>query len=200
MGWLIALAVIVLIGLIPIGISARYDEAGAAVNLIAGPIRLLLYPGKKGDKKEKPEKKQEQKATATPKSGEKKPKKGGSLADFEPLVRAVLDFLGDLRRKLRVDLLELKLVLAGGDPADLGLNYGKACAAVASLEPQLSRFFVIKKKNIHVACDFTEDKTLVSARLDLTITIARILSLGLRHGIKVIREFLKIMKLRKGGA
>lgn len=199
MGWLIALAAVVLIGLIPVGVSAKYDEDGAAAQVIIGPLRLRVYPGKGKKQPQKKEEKPEEEPA--PKTGAPaKKKKGGSLSDFMPLVRIVLDFLADFRRKLRVDILQLHLVLAGGDPADLGLNYGKACAAVSSLEPQLSRFFVIKKKDIHVACDFTEEKTLVTARLDLTITVARIFSLGFRHGIKGLREFLRITKLRKGGA
>lgn len=201
MGWLIALAVLVGIALLPIGVSAKYDEDGALVKVIVGPVRFTVYPGKPKEKQEKPKQEKPQEEKPAPKgSGAAKQKKGGSLSDFMPLVRIVLDSLADFRRKLRVNVLQLHVVLAGGDPADLGLNYGKACAAISSLEPQLSRFFVIKKKDIHVACDFTEDKTLVTARLDLTITVARIFSLGFRHGIKGLREFLRITKLRKGGA
>ena len=201
MGWLIALAVLVGIALLPIGVSAKYDEDGALVKVIVGPVRFTVYPGKPKEKQEKPKQEKPQEEKPAPKgSGAAKQKKGGSLRDFMPLVRIVLDFLADFRRKLRVNVLQLHVVLAGGDPADLGLNYGKACAAISSLEPQLSRFFVIKKKDIHVACDFTEEKTLVTARLDLTITVARIFSLGFRHGIKGLREFLRITKLRKGGA
>lgn len=39
------------------------------------------------------------------------------MLDFLPLVKVALNFLGDFRRKLRVNRLELKLILAGGDPA-----------------------------------------------------------------------------------
>lgn len=201
MGWLIALAVLVGIALLPVGVSAKYDEDGPIVKVIIGPVRFTVYPGKPKEKQEEPKQEKLQEEKPAPKAsvvtGQKK---GGSLSDFMPLVRIVLDFLSDFRSKLRVNILQLHLVLAGGDPADLGENYGKACAAISSLEPQLSRFFVIKKKDIHVACDFTEDKTLVTARLDLTITVARIFSLGFRHGIKGLREFLRISKLRKGGA
>ena len=35
MGWLIALGVLVLLALLPLGISARYDASGALVRLIA---------------------------------------------------------------------------------------------------------------------------------------------------------------------
>ena len=46
MGWLIALAVIVLLICLPVGVSARFDENGAVANLIAGPLRMRLYPAK----------------------------------------------------------------------------------------------------------------------------------------------------------
>ena len=60
----------------------------------------------------------------------------------------MLDLLADFKGKLRVDILELDLVLAGGDPCDLGIKYGKAWAAVGNLLPQLERVFVIRKRNI----------------------------------------------------
>ena len=46
MGWLIALAVLVGIALLPIGVSAKYDEDGALVKVIVGPVRFTVYPGK----------------------------------------------------------------------------------------------------------------------------------------------------------
>ena len=200
MGWLIALAAVVLVACIPLGVSAGYDEGGAVVKIIAGPVRFQVYPKK--NKTEKPVKEKAEPKPARQKSEQagQPAKKGGSVTDFAPLLRIVLDFLGEFRRKLRVNLLELKVILAGDDPCDLAVNYGRACAALASLEPQLSRVFVIKKKDLNVQCDFTEDKTLVCARVDLTITIGRFFSLGIRHGFHALREYLKIMKLRKGGA
>jgi hypothetical protein len=73
-------------------------------------------------------------------------------------------------------------------------------AAVSALDPQLERLFVIKKKHIRVECDFNGEKSQVWANVRLTITVGRILSMGLRHGTKALREYMKIMKLRKGGA
>lgn len=196
MGWLIAMAVVVLIGFIPVGISARYDGDGPLVKLIAGPVRATVVPGRKKDKKPAKEKKED-----TPKSAVSgQSTKGGSIADFFPFVRIVLDFLGDFGRKLRVNRLELDVVLAGDDPCDLAINYGRANAALGGLISQLERFFVIKKRNMQVQCDFLADKTLVTARLELTITIGRLFHLGLRHGIRGLRELINIMKLRKGGA
>ena len=196
MGWLKALAAVVLIGFVPIGVSARYDEKGPLVKLIAGPIRITVFPGKKKGKKPAKDKKE-----AAPKSASSVQKtKGGSATDFLPLVDAVFDFLGDFGRKLRVNRLELDVVLAGDDPCDLAVNYGRANAALGGLISQLERFFVIKKRNTQIQCDFLAEKTLVAARVDLTITIGRLFHLGFRHGIRGLRELMNIMKLRKGGA
>ena len=126
--------------------------------------------------------------------------KGGSILDFWPLVQIALDFLGDFRRKLRLDNLEVKLIMAGGDPASLAINYGRAWAAVGNLMPHLDRLFVIKKRDIEVECDFTGTETLIIAHLDLTITLGRILSLVTVYAIRAIKELLNIKKKRKGGA
>ena len=80
----------------------------------------------------------------TPKEKKPKAEKGGSLLDFLPLVKIALDFLGDFRRKLRLDNLYLRLILAGSDPCDLAVNYGRAWAALGNLMPQLEKWFVIK--------------------------------------------------------
>ena len=94
----------------------------------------------------------------------------------------------------------MKLTMAGDDPCDLAVNYGRAWAALGNLEPQLDRLFIIKKKDLQIQCDFEETETKIAARLDLTITVGRLLGLTARYGFRVLREFLSIMKLRKGGA
>ena len=122
------------------------------------------------------------------------------MSEFLPIVRAILEFLVDLRHKLRVNLLQLHLVLAEDDPCDLAVHYGDAWAILEGLIPQAERFFIIKKRDLQIDCDFTAEHTRIRARLDLTITLGRLLMVLLFHGSKVLREILKIIKLRKGGA
>jgi hypothetical protein len=213
MGWLIAFIILFLLAILPLGASVKYNAEGPLVRIIAGPVRLTVFPMKKKekkekkpkDKKEKKKKDKKEKAKKEPKKGKEKPKeekkeKGGSILDFLPLVQVGLDLLNDFRWKLRLNRLELKLIMAADDPADLGINYGRAWAAVGNLVPMLERSFVIKKKDIEVECDFTTSETLVIARLDITITLGRIIALVVVNGIRGLREFLKIMKKRKGGA
>lgn len=212
MGWLVTLGILMILAVLPLGIHIRYDEDGVLGKLIAGPIKILLFPRPKKEKKEAP-KKEAPKKEKPPKK-KKKPKKtdpaapaaapakkkGGPVTDFLPLVDVALGLLNDLRRKLRVDRLELKVVMAGGDPCDLAVNYGKAWAALGNLQPLLERVLVIRKRDIDIECDFVAPSTLITARVDITITLGRILALVAVNGFKAVKELLKIMKKRKGGA
>lgn len=206
MGWLIAAIILLLLAWLPLGINLRYNAEGIRICIIAGPIRYTLLPGKpkQKQKKEKPKKekiapKSDVKKEADSQKPSQPEEKGGSLLDFLPLVKVGLDLLDGFRRKLRVDVLEVKLIMAGNDPANLAVNYGRTWAAVANLDPILQRIFVIKKKNIDIECDFLAQTTTIIARMDLTITLGRILGLGIKYGWRALVEFLKIRKKRKDG-
>ena len=201
MGWLIALAVLTGLAILPLGVSAVYNTQGLRVQLIVGPLRIKLFPRrKKSEKPEEPQEKKTQAKKTVPAKKENAEKKGGSWKDFLPLVETALDLLRDFKNKLRVNRLEMKLIMAAEDPCDLAVNYGRAWAALGNLMPQLERYFVIKKRDLEVECDFTADQTLIFARLDLTITLGRLLSLAVVYGIRILRQYLNIMKTRKGGA
>ena len=210
MGWLVTAGILVLLAVLPLGVHIRYNSEGLLAKVIAGPVKITVFPLPKKEKKKAKEPAKEAvqeenlpKPPQPPKAPkEKKPKeeKGGSLLDFLPLVKVALDFLGDFRRKIRLNHLELKLILAGDDPCDLAVNYGRAWAAAGNLMPQLEKWFVIKKRNIEVECNFEASETLVIARLDLTITLGRLLAVVCRAAVRALTEFLKIKKKRKGGA
>ena len=201
MGRLIGLGIVVLLAVLPLGVRIRYDCDGIAVTVLAGPVRILVFPRTKKEKKKKEKPKPEKKKTApSEKEPPKKEKAGGSLTDFLPLVKLALELLNCFRRKLRVDNLRLKLVLAGDDPCDLAVNYGRAWAALGNLLPRLERVLVIRKRDLNVECDFTADSTVVTAGLDITITLGRLIALAVVYGLRGLKEFLSISKKRKGGA
>ena len=219
MGWIITLSILVLLAILPLGVSVKYDADGPLVKLIAGPAKITIFPRPKKPKKEKKEKKpkaaKKEKASAPKPGAQKKPapskpvepktepekkKSGGPVTDFLPLLKVALDLLNDFRRKLRVNRLEAKITMAGGDPCDLAVNYGKAWTAVGNLMPRLEKVLVIKKRDIDVACDFTASQTTIYARLDLTITLDRILAIAVVYGFRAVVELLKIKNKRKGGA
>lgn len=210
MGWLIALAVFLLIALLPIGAMIRYDSRGFLVRIIAGHFRFTVYPMKK--RKKKPEKKPKPAEELPKEQNEETPPqtqssrqpdvetKGGSIRDFLPLLRVVLNLMNQFRKKMRIDYLQLKLILAGEDPCDLAVNYGRAWAAMGNILPMLERLFTIKKRDCEVECDFTAGETLVIARMDVTLRVWQMVSLGAVYGFRLIKELLIFKKKRKGGA
>lgn len=212
MGWLIALGILALLAGMPLGVSVCYDSAGVLVKVIAGFLRIQVVPSKsksgEKDQKEKytksgaTEKKtvKQTNAQKTEPAEESPVKKGGSAMDFMPLVQLALEFLGTFTRKLRINRMELRIVLADDDPCDLAVNYGKAWTALGNLWPRLEEVFVIRKRDVEVQCDFEGTQTLVTARVDISITLGRLLSLLVCYGIRALRQYMKITDKRKGGA
>ena len=204
MGWLITLAILVALAWIPLGAAIRYNADGFSLKIIAGPLRFTILPKKS---KEQSPKKKPKKATSRQKTNgasmqpaaPKQKEQGGPITDFLPIVKTVLDLLDAFRKKLRIDRLEIKLIMAADDPCDLAVNYGRAWAAVGDLFPLLERWLVIKKRNIEVECDFEASKTLVIAAVDLTITVGRLLGILIWYGVRALKQFIFIKNKRKGG-
>lgn len=226
MGWWIFFGILALILVLPLGASIFYDAAGVRVLVITGPIRFTVFPMKKKEKtpeaKKEPEKAEEPEpapaqqpelqpekkeplplpeAPKPPKPAKEKEPAGGSLTDFLPLLELVLKFVGEFfHRTLHIDVLYLKLTMAADDPADLAINYGKTWAALGNLWPYIDRMFTIKKRDIQLQCDFEGSETLVNARVDITVTLARLLGLVLGYAFRIVVKFLKIMWNRNKAA
>lgn len=195
---LVILAALVLIGCIPVGVDARYNADGVFLAAKLGPFWLQLLPQKpkKKPKKRKQQQKQPEKAPASSEPQEKKsnPLLSGGVDGMLQLLDLAFDTLGDLRRKLRVNELTLHVLIGGAeDPAKAAMGYGRAWAAIGAITPSLERLFVIKKRDIRPALDYTISNTQVDAHLVTTITIGRSLALAVHAGIR----FLKLLNERK---
>ena len=188
MGLLITLGILAALLFIPLGIGASYDLDGGAVWFNVGPLKIVVFPGKK-----KADKKDSSKKTSKP------AQKGGSYTDFLPLLENVLSLLTDLRHKLVVAKLRCILTLADGDPCDLAVNYGRAWGILGGLLPMLERFFVIKKRDLSVECDFTADKTRILFYIQCRISLGRLLGIIIVHGVAILKKYYSIINERKGG-
>lgn len=199
-GWVvfgIVIAVFVLIGCIPVGVDARYMENELSLRLKIVLLKMQILPAKPKKAAPKKEKKTAKKAAASQKP--EKPKKKASmpkltLSDILALVNLACDTLGDLRRKLRVEVLTLHVVLGGDDPAKAAMQYGGAWAAIGMLNPKLDQLFVIKKRDIQPILDYNEKEMSISAQLALTIAIGRALSLGLKAGARFLKLWINKKK------
>ena len=193
---LLVLAVLDFIGCILVGVDVGFDgEVRLAIKI--GFIRVRILPSKprkpkKQKKKQPAAKKPAQKPAAAP----KKPLFSGDPKELRALLQLGVQTLGDLRRKLRVEVLTLFVYFGGGDdPAKNAIAYGRAWAVIGSITPLLDQLFVIQKRRIEPRFAPQEDKLRVEGRIVLTITIGRALALGIRAGL----GFLRIVSNKKKG-
>ena len=199
-GWFvlgIVLAVFVLIGCIPVGVDASYHENALALQLKIGLFTMQVLPVKPKKKKAVSSKKKSaaKKPDAKPVRTKKQlqmPKL--TLQDILALADLACDTLGNLRRKLRVEVLVLHVTLGGSDPAKAAILYGRAWALIGMLNPKLEQLFVIKKRDIQPILDYNEKEMKVDAHLALTITIGRAVSLAARAGVRFLKLWLNKKK------
>lgn len=184
---LITALILLLIALLPLGVSLRYDETGFSLFLKVFLIKFQLFPTKK-EKKQKPKKPKKDK----PKQADDHPKKGGSLAlvkDCLPLVKPALQ---GIRKRLTIKHLELRVVWAAPDPADAATGYGYANAALGVIWPVFDQNFKIHDHSLSVDVDFDATGPTVYATADLTMNVFQILTLALPLLIKFIKIYRKV--------
>lgn len=197
MGWFIALGILILIILLPVGITAVFDGNDLETKLIIGPFRRKTKPsginylelidtlyaedssavGSDGDAETPP-----------------------ILKRFLSQLRSLLMLLREARRVVRVKRLDLKIVLGGDDPCDLALTYGAASAALWNLLAALERLFVIKKRDVQMLCDFDAAQTKIDARIDITLPVYRLVSFLWRYIMRLVKLEMKNQNMQKGGA
>lgn len=201
MCWLILPAVLILLAFLPLGLRLRYDDRGWQVRLRIG---FVWFSPKRKEKRPAEKKKAGKKAGNASQKKPKRPSseetKGGSLREFLPLARLAMEFLNDLRKKLRVKNLDVRLTLAGEDPCDLAVNYGRAWASIGNLMPLLERALSIRKRNVDVNCDFTREQTEIFAAVELVLPLYQAAVLAGQYGVRAVQEYEKLQNLRKGGA
>ena len=182
---LIVLLIFWLISLIRIGGRVRYGEVGLFAFVLAGPMKIQLFPAK--PKEEKPKKKKKPKKEKKPK--EKKPKpegQPGTLSRLMQLLPVVGQVCGVLKRKIRIDDLKLELIWGGSDAAAVALGYGQANAALGMLWPILDNNFKVKRHSFQIGMDYERTQPAVELEAALTFTIGQIVTLAVHYGVKAL--------------
>ena len=205
------LALLAVILLIPVQIRAAYDQGDISALVRFGPVKITLYPRpeKTGDKKEKKPKKEKKqrknKKTASAADGEsateeKKKKKLNinreqifySLEKLPPILGNALKRTG---KRIRITPLKVHLLVAGDDPADTALLYGKLEAALAGGLPVLHKLVRIREQDIQLFLDFQEEQMDCIADVGLTIRPWDVLVIGLCAGASALKWFIGFRKL-----
>ena len=192
---LVILVVLWLISLIRIGGRVKYGAEGLFVFLLLGPVKLCLFPAKEepeGDWRPKKKKPKKQKPALAEKH-KKEPKEGqpGTLSRLMKLLPVAGQACGALKRKIRIDDLELQLIWGGSDPAAIALGYGQANAALGMIWPILDNNFKVKRHSFQIDLDYGRTQPGVELTAALTFTIGQIVTLSVHYGVKALVIWMK---------
>lgn len=216
---LIILAVFWLLGRIRLGGWVQYDEDGLLVKVLAGPLKIAVFPQKvlseeeKAKKKAKAEKarvkEEKKKAKAEARRarkeekwrkkhpGEEPPqpeKRGGALPPVLDLLPLAAEAAGGLKKRIRIDELTVHLTWAAGDAAEAALGFGRANAVMGMIWPLLENNFKVKKHDLGVRVDFNETSPAIMCRAALTMRLGQLVSFGLRLLFKFLAVWSRSRK------
>lgn len=178
----IVVLALVLVSLIRVGVRVQYAQNRLEVGLLAGPVKITLFP-RKAQKPKKPKKTKPAKA----KKAKQKPKTVGEILELvKQLLPVAIDAAGQLKRKIRIDAFFLDVVTASADPARAAVDYGRLNGAVGMFWPLVEQNFKVKEWRIRTNVDFTTEHPSVSLRAAATLTVGQIIALGVPLALKVL--------------
>lgn len=183
---LILLLVLLALSFVRVGGDVEYDRDGVRARLRIGAIRVQVFPLKK--------KKAEKDTSASKKPTEEPPKKGGRLALVKELLPLICQAAGELKRRIRIDLLHLELVAGGADPVRTAMMFGYSNAAAGMLLPLFEQNFNVKERRVRTAMDFTAGEPTVYIYVAFSARVWQLVSFALRFGWK----FLSVYQKNKG--
>ena len=204
----ILLALILLLQ-IPVRVRASYGQGDLALWVRFGPVKLQLFP--RPEKAEKPEKKPKKEDEGPEKKPQKekkkkakkeKPKKPKARINREQIFYALEKLppiLGRALRRtgksIRIEPLKVWLLVAGSDPADTAVLYGRLEAALAAGLPVLRRVVRIRDEDIRLYLDFTEQQMDCIADVGIALKPWSLVTMGVRALGSLIKWYLGFRKL-----
>lgn len=193
-GWIILIAILLvlyLISRIRLGGRAKYGPDGFYAYVLAGPLKIQLFPMKPKDKTktEKPKKGKKPKEKPAKAKGHEGEETPGTVGRVLKLLPVVAEAAGALKRKIRIDHLVLTVIWGAEDAASAALGYGKANALLGMIWPLLDNNFKVKKCDWNVDVDYGKTSPEFTADAAITITVGQILSFVIHYGVKLLMNW-----------
>lgn len=200
--WILAvlLAALLVLLLLPASVRFTYDRGALTLGVRFGPVKRQLFPKPEApEKQEKPKKEKPAKKEKPKKEKPKKPKAKinmeqilYSLETLPPILGRALKRTG---KRIRVRPLKVYLLVAGGDPADTAVLYGKLEAALAAGVPLLERVVHTEDEDIRLFVDFQEERMDCVADVGISLRPWDLVSVGVRALGSLIKWFLGFRRL-----
>lgn len=93
------------------------------------------------------------------------------INEFKDELAFARELLRIAAKRLTVKRFRLICRVSTGDAAQTAIIYGSACAAAAALDAFINEYFKVKKQNMYVYPDFTEQRSEIYAFVKLRIFV-----------------------------
>lgn len=193
---LLILALILLLQ-IPVRVRFSYGQGDLTLRLRFGPVKIQLFP--RPEQSEEPKKQPPEKPKKEKKEKPEKPKGKinreqifYALEKLPPILGRALRRTG---RSIRLEPLKVYVLVAGYDPADTGLLYGRLTAALAAGLPVLRQTVRIRDEDIRLYLDFTEQQTDCIADVGLVLRPWSLAAAGVRALASLVKWYLGFRRL-----
>lgn len=192
---LVLFVLLFLVGRIRLGGGGEYSAEGVKAHLRVGPFRFQVFPGKaKGSKKErkKPKKKKPPEEKEVPES-----KAGGAIELVKAFLPLVCEAAGELKRRIRIDMLRLDYTAGGRDAAQTAMAFGGSNAVIGMILPLFQQNFDLKEYQVRTAMDFAAKGPTIYIYAAFSARLGQLLSVGIRFGWKFLMAYRKQKNMKK---
>ena len=181
--WIVLLVVLLLLAglsLVRVGGEVAYGEAGLSVRILAGPLRIRLYPFPKRRGRRAGKRRKASPPAPKPAETDQKPVRD-TLRQLRAVLPVAARAAGALRRKIRIDRLSLSLTAAAPDPALAAMAYGGAWGLVGMLLPVLEQGF-----DVSVTVDYQRSTPRAEVQAAATMTVGQGALFALKVGLELL--------------
>lgn len=177
---------------------AAYTSAGALLRAGIGPLGITLYHAALPPSDKKAKRAARRAAKKTARKERKRPVKeaeikerGAALELFWELLDMFLEVGSRFKRKLCIDLFQVRLTWGAADPADAAIGYGRAQGVLHTILPLLEVNFQVKETAATVDIDYTLEKPTVYVKVMCSLTLMQAATLGVYAGRKALEGYLR---------
>ena len=187
------LLLLVCLSFVRVGGDAEYSADGLLVRVRIGPGHIGVYPVKrragKSDRKKAGPKKQK-----TKKAEPEKRSKGGTIALVKEFLPLVGEAAGEMKRRIRIDTLELEFISGGENAAAAAMNFGYANVLFGMMWPIFEQNFDMGEHRFQASVDFNAPHMTLYGKAAFSARIGQLVSFALRIGWKALRIYLHQQK------
>ena len=189
---LIVIAVVAVVLLLPIGLDAEYENKVFQLRLRF----LVLHPQQYRFPKQESDKPRN-KSQEEPEESDGEAEQPKNREQRRVLLRLLFQALRRVKKKVKIDLVQLHICAAAADPYTAAMRYGRFSAALYSLSIFMDGFPRVKRQDLQLTADFDKEKIEIRARLILSLRVAQLLAIGIRFCADFLRWKRKKRKEEK---